>query len=86
MKTYNKVETEKFPLTPYLLLRLKRGNTRSQRLYIYLGRKELENLLKMSSTPDLQVKQMFSAFLNSSSWLDADPVSHLNFITSRQTK
>lgn len=52
-------------------------------IYTYLGRKVTELSFKNVFYSRPQVKQMFSAFLNSSSWLDADPVSHLNFRVGR---
>ena len=52
-------------------------------IYEHLGRKVTELSFKNVFYSRPQIKQMFSAFLNSSSWLDADPVSHLNFRVGR---
>jgi len=52
-------------------------------IYEHLGRKVTELSFKNVFYSRPQVKQMFSAFLNSSSWLEKDPVNHLKFRIGR---
>ena len=52
-------------------------------IYKSLGAKVTELSCKNVFYSRPQVKQMFSAFLNSSSWLEKDPVNHLKFRIGR---
>ena len=52
-------------------------------IYKFLGEKVTEVSCKKVVYSRPQVKQMFSAFLNSSSWLEEDPVNHLKFRIGR---